>query len=225
MSGAKALEAEYRPLVEARKAMKEGRRADAFKLAFGEDINDFQRAALREELSADAGTTRLQNELQALRRELEEVKTGKSQRTPEVEEADQRAVEVRGKDRIFEALQKSEDAEVRKYGRKTAFVERVWEIRLQHFEPSTKTTIPMHLAAEIARDETRAMLRSWDDDHESPGSSVPNSESPALAGNEPVRTSPRARSPNPSQAAGGGIATGSMSRDDRIRAYARAMGG
>lgn len=224
---AETLERTHAPLVQARKAMKEGRRAEAFKLAFGEDINDFQRAALREELSADAGTSRMQNELATLKRELEEIKGGKvqPQEDPQREAQEQRAAESRGKDNIYKSLQQSEDADVRNFGRKAAFVNRVWEIRLQHFDAASRTTIPLQLAAEIARDETRAMLRSWSDENEDPGSPAPNSELPALAGNEPVRPTSRGRVPNPSQAAGGGVSTKSMSTEQRIKVYTRLMGG
>jgi hypothetical protein len=224
---AETLERTHAPLVQARKAMKEGRRAEAFKLAFGEDINDFQRAALREELSADAGTARMQNELATLKRELEEIKGGKvqPQEDPQREAQEQRAAESRGKDNIYKSLQQSEDADVRNFGRKAAFVNRVWEIRLQHFDAASRTTIPLQLAAEIARDETRAMLRSWSDEQEDPGSPAPNSELPALAGNEPVRPTSRGRVPNPSQAAGGGVSTKSMSTEQRIKVYTRLMGG
>lgn len=225
---AETLHRDFAPLVEARKAMKEGRRAEAFKLAFGEDINDFQRAALREELSADTASARLKNEVETLRRQLDDVRNGRAAPDPEVQaqrqRQDQSVAIKRGQDAVYDALQQSDDAQVREWGKRRQFVEKVWELRLKHFDPTTKTTIPYNIAAEIARDEVRAMLHQWSNS-DGPGGHAPNAESPALAGNEPVRPTAPGRVPNPSHAASGGISTKRMTTEERIRAYARAMGG
>lgn len=216
------LQADFQPLIDARKAFAAKDYPTAFKLAFGEDINDFSRKAIHQKLSQDPEKTRLQQRLD----ELESlVKRGgapaeQQQATPEQQQNE--AMEREGA-RTHKALtEQTDDPEIAHFAKKRAFVARVVEIRGEHYDPTSHTTISMREAAEMARDELKRAMDEWRYE-EASGAAAPSSASPGLAGNEPVRTSTRARSPNPSLAAQAGGSTRSFSRQERIAAYAARM--
>ncbi len=219
------LRSDFQPLIDARKAFEAKDYPSAFRLAFNEDINDFSRKAIHQKLSQDPEKTRLTQELSELRNEVKALKDGgppRSQVTPE--QAQSSALQREG-DRTHQALTtQSDDPEIAHYAKKANFVRRVVEIRGEHYDPQSKTTISLRDAAEMARDEVRERLNEWRYDNAS-GEAAPHSESPGLAGNQPVRTSGlRARSPNPSLAAQAGGSTRSLSREERIKAYSLRMG-
>jgi hypothetical protein len=220
------LQADFTPMIEARKAFAAKDYPKAFELAFGEDISDFSRKAIHQKLSVDPEKTRLRQELDEIRGELGKLKGGapqqQQQATPEQTHA--QAMQREG-DRTHRALtEQTDDPEIAHYAKKAAFVRRVVELRGEHYDPQSRTTISLRDAAEIARDELKRGLDEWRYDNAS-GAAAPSSESPGLAGNQPVRTSgTRARSPNPSLAAQAGGSTRSMTTAERIKAYAARMG-
>lgn len=216
------LQADFGPMIEARKAYKAGDYPKAFELAFdGEDINAFSRKAIHQKLNADPEKVRMQQRLEELERA---VKSPPAQAAPDPKQAQAAAMQREGQ-RTHEALtSQTDDPEIAFFAKKRAFVNRVVEIRGEHYDPQSKTTISLRDAAEMARDELKRGMDEWRYE-EASGAAAPSSESPGLAGNQPVRTSaPRARSPLPSQAAQAGGSTRSMTRQERIAAFANRMG-
>jgi hypothetical protein len=215
------LRAEFDPMIQARKAYQGGDYPKAFELAFGEDINKFQRKAIHQHLSQDPEKTRLQQQIDELRDEL-----GKQRREPEglsqSPEQQQRAALQREGDRTYDKLTQSDDPEIAHFAKRAAFIRRVVELRGEHYDPQTRTTLPLNVAADMVRGEIKRSVSQWRLEDPS-GDGAQFSESPGLAGNEPARTSHRARSPNPSQAAQAGGSTRSMTREERIKAFASRM--
>lgn len=215
------LQRDFQPMIDARKAYAEKDYPRAFDLAFGEDINAFQRKAIHQHLSQDPEKTKLQQRIEALEAKL----AGPAQGAPAAVDPKQSQAQAmqREGDRTHAALTQSDDPEIAHFAKKTVFINRVVELRGEHYDPHTRTTIPLNVAADMARDELKREMDTWRYDTAS-GEAAPISESPALAGNEPVRTSgPRARSPNPSLAAQAGGSTRSMTREERIKAFASRM--
>lgn len=216
------LQSDFGPMIEARKAYKAGDYPKAFELAFeGEDINTFSRKAIHQKLSADPEKVRMAQRLEELERAVKA--PPQQQAAPDPKQA-QAAAMQREAQRTHEALTtQSDDPEIAFFAKKRAFVNRVVELRGEHYDPQSKTTISLRDAAEMARDELKRGMDEWRYD-EASGAAAPSSESPGLAGNQPVRTSaPRARSPLPSQAAQAGGSTRSMTRQERIAAFANRM--
>lgn len=214
------LQRDFQPLIDARKAYQAKDYPKAFELAFGEDINDFSRKAIHQKLSTDPEKVRLQQRLEELERKISAPPA-----QPQVDPAEQqRAALSRIADQTHRELtSQNEDPEIAFLGTKREFVQRVVEIRGEHYDPQTRTTIPLHVAADMARDELRRAQDEWRYDPTASGAAAPSSELPGQAGNEPVRTSHRARSPIPSQAAQAGGSTRSMTREERIKAFASRM--
>jgi hypothetical protein len=215
------LQAEFQPMIEARKSFAAKDYPKAFELAFGEDINSFQRKAIHQHLSADPEKSRMQQEIAELRAKVDRVAEPAA---PDPKQQQSAALN-REAQRTHQTLTaQTDDPEIAHFATKPNFVRRVVELRGEHYDPQTRTTIPLSVAADMARDELKQAMDEWRYDNAS-GAAAPGSESPALAGNEPVRTgAPRARSPLPSQAAQAGGSTRSMTRQERIAAYANRMG-
>jgi hypothetical protein len=220
------LQRDFEPMIQARKAYAAKDYTKALELVFpGENINELTRKAMHQHLSADPEKTRLAQQLDAMKTELAELKQGRQKPEQDDPRAQQLAALNREAQSTFEKLSQSEDGELAHFAKQKPFIRRVVELRGEHYDPHTKTTIPLHVAADMARDEFKQRLEEWRYDPTASGAAAPSSESPGLAGNEPVRTSaPRARSPIPSQAAQAGGSTRSLSRDERIRAFAARMG-
>lgn len=217
------LQADFGPMIEARKAYKAGDYPKAFELAFeGEDINTFSRKAIHQKLSADPEKVRMQQRLEELERVVKA--PAAQQAEPDPKQTQAAAMQREGQ-RTHEALTtQTDDPEIAFFAKKRAFVNRVVELRGEHYDPQSKTTISLRDAAEMARDELKRGMDEWRYDDNASGAAAPSSELPGLAGNQPVRTSaPRARSPLPSQAAQAGGSTRSMTRQERIAAFANRM--
>lgn len=214
------LQADFGPMIEARKAYQAKDYPRAFELAFSEDINSFQRKAIGQHLSKDPESERLRQEIAELRAEVK-----KAREPAPVDPQEQQNVALRREaDRTHEALvSQDDDPEIAFLARKAAFVRRVVEIRGEHFDPQSRTTLPLRVAADMARDELRRGQDEWRYDPQASGAAAPSSESPGQAGNEPVRTSRNARSPIPSQAAQAGGSTRNLTRAERITAFASRM--
>lgn len=214
------LQADFGPMIKARKAYEAGNYPEAFQHAFGEDINTFQRKAIHQHLSADPEKARLQQQIDELKSKLTKPAEQPAPDPRQQHEAAMKRLEAS----THEALVNGDDGEIAHYARKPAFVRRVVELRGEHYDPQTRTTIPLHVAADMARQELKRGMDEWRYEPAS-GAAAPSSETPGLAGNEPVRTgATRARSPLPSQAAQAGGSTRSLSRQERIAAYAARMG-
>lgn len=216
------LQADFTPMIEARKAFEAKDYPKAFELAFGEDITAFNRKAIHQKLSQDPEKVRMQQQIDELRAKVERGPAAPPQEAPEQQQA---AALKREADRTHAALtQQTDDPEIAHFARKASFVKRVVDLRGEHYDPQTRTTIPLRVAADMARNEIKQHLNEWRYDPEAPGDAAPDSELPGQAGNQPVRTSHRARSPLPSQAAQAGGSTRSMTRAERIAAFAARMG-
>lgn len=215
------LQAEFTPMIEAKKAYAARDYPRAFELAFGEDINDFSRKAIHQKLSTDPEKTRLQQQIDELRAKVE-----RGPAPPEVDQAQsQRAALHREQNRTHQVLtSQTEDGEIAFLAKKAAFVQRVVEIRGENYDSLTQTTVPLSVAADMARKELRDAHDAWRYDPEASGAAALRSESPGLAGDEPVRTSRNARGLNPSLAAQAGGASRALTRDERIKLFAARMG-
>lgn len=219
------LQADFGPMIQARKAFAEKNYPKAFELAFGEDINSFQRKAIHQHLSADPEKARLQQEIDQLKGEFARLRGGAPQQeaqqaTPEQQQA---ATLQRLAQQVQQTLTEGDDGELAHFAKKPAFARRVVEIRAEHYDPQSRTTIPLRVAADMAREEKLRELDEWRYEPEATEAAAPSFAIPDQAGSEPVRTSARARSPLPSQAHQAGGATRSLSREERLRVYAQRM--
>ena len=222
------LQADFGPMIAARKAFAAGDYPTAFQHAFGEDINAFQRKALHQHLSQDPEKVRMRQELDELKRSLGEMRqpaASDQQQAASPEQAQAAALNKMARQAHEALTSQTDDPEIAHYAQKKSFCDRVVELRGEHYDPQTRTTIPLSVAADMARDELHEHLNQWRYDPTASGAAAPSSELPGQAGNQPVRTSAaRTRSPLPSHAAQAGGSTRSMTRDERIRAFASRMG-
>jgi hypothetical protein len=137
----------YSKYADAHKAFTEGDYSKAFSLAFDTDINEFQRRALRQKMGEDPRVSKLERELESLRREKveQEEQRRQQQQQQQVEQQRQAFVEqVRG------ALEQSDHPQIARIASKPAFVRRVFEVLQEHYDPEANITLPVSRAAEVA---------------------------------------------------------------------------
>lgn len=182
------LKAEYAPLHQARRAYEAGDYDAAFKAAFGEDAADYQRKIISQRVGKNPEIEKLRAELETERAERTNRERAAEQTRLEAEEAAAVAGYIQD---LGGQLAASEDPAVRKYAARPAFVQRVFAIQRANYNAQTNTTIPVHIAAEAARDEILKSLQQWQVDDEPTGALPANA---ARASAPPVKP-PVAKAP------------------------------
>jgi len=182
------LKAEYAPFHEARKLYQAGDYDAAFKAAFGEDAADYQRKVISQRVGKNP-------EIEKLRAELEAERAERRQREQQAEqardEAEERAAVMSYLRDIQTQLSESEDAAVRKYAERPAFINRVFAIQRENYSRETNTTIPLHVAAEAARDEILESIQQWRIEDEAAGAAPANAvRASALPAKPPAAKAP-----------------------------------
>jgi len=146
---------EAAPLIEARKAFESGDYVEAFAKAFGVDINEFQRMALRQKQGQDPQVAKLQKELTDYKRSVEEQHNqarGAQQEQEQRAQVERYAQHVR--DSISQVPGAPPEAAKNKY-----FLHDVMTELDSSYDHRTRTTIPISEAIEsvLSRDEWAAM--------------------------------------------------------------------
>lgn len=193
------LQREYAPFHSARKAYEAGDYDTAFKAAFGEDAADYQRKVIGQRVGKNPEIEKLRAELEAERAERRAAAEREQAARAEAEERAAVAAYVAD---LGQQLAASEDAAVRKYSARPAFVQRVLEIQRAHYDAASNTTLPVRSAAEMARDEILDSLNQWRIDDESGVPPAKAAQASALPAKPPAAKAP-ARALKQSQAAEG----------------------
>lgn len=216
-----ALKRDYdavRPLVEAKQAYDAGDYQTAFQKAFGEDINDFQKKALRQKMGEDPRVTKLERELKAEREQR--TQREREEQARQQETAHQRA-QLEYMEDLATQLSEAEDPRVTKAARKQSFVRRVFQLQQEHWDDYSQTTLPVAEAAEMALQE---LLGTWGDVFGvEPGEAAPQRQSGQA--DPPVKPTPRKpRVSLSQQEASEATPPGPrLSDEDIIRKYERIM--
>ncbi len=207
---------EFEPFHLGRQAYEAGDYEAAFKHAFGDDLADFQRKVIAQRVGKNPEVEAVKAELERERQErrdferrLHEERT-QAQANQEI----QQYVAQLGTD-----LANSEDQHVARYAQRPRFVQRVFEILQQNFDPRTNITIPTHLAAEQARDEVLGLLNEWEPSGGNPASSVQAAALPE----QPPPAKARVRNLKQASAAEATSSPRQLSREERIAKYTKLM--
>lgn len=214
---------EYGGFVEAKKLYDAGDYAGAIKAAFGDEINDYNRKLIRTHMSADPKVAKLELELEELKRE----KAVQRKREEEAAQAQHaRAEYARYAEQVHASLVDSEDPVIADYATdkdtQFEFTSRVLDILEENYNPATRTTIPVSLAAEQARDEKLAETRKWGKRYGS-GAQPTNAETTDRSGDSAKPAARAARSLRHSQAAEANTPVRAMTREERIALYTKRM--
>lgn len=182
------LQEEYAPLHRARELYAAQDYDAAFREAFGEDAADYQRKLIGQRVGKNPEVEKLRAELEAERAE---------RRQREQQEAEQRAAAEQEAavydylNAIQSQLRESDDAAVRHYSQRPAFIQRIYAIQKSTYDERANTCMPLAHAAELARDEIQNSLKEWSyETGESPANAVRASVPPAKppAAKAPART-------------------------------------
>ncbi len=150
--------ASLQPLAQARQAFEDGDYQKAHELAFGMDINEFQKQALRQKAGTDPKVAKLERELAEERRIRETAAAEKAQ----AEQA--RAVRQAEADYLSELTEEVatfEDPQLAAAAKLPGFAEQVLQIQRDHFDRRTKTSLPTITAAEMALASFREAHDRW----------------------------------------------------------------
>lgn len=212
------LQEEFRPFHEARTLYKAGDYDAAFKAAFGEDAADYQRKIIGQRVGKNP-------EIEALKAQLEERDRKQAEREAAEERARAEAEETRQVHAYLDDTQAqcraSEDAAIRKYAERPAFIQRIYAIQKANYDAGSNTTIPLGTAAEMARDEILASLQQWSvDDTGAPSANAARAS--ALPAKPPAAKAP-ARALKQSQAAEGTGQTRKLTDAEKKAHWARQM--
>lgn len=214
MQAAQELQKRFAPLHQARQEYEAGNLTEAFKLAFGEDINDFQRKALRQKMGQDP-------EVAKLKRQLEEEKQARIQREREAQERYQAEQEEHMRRQYFAGVQKQLgelEPHIQKVATKRAFFQAVVEQLQEHYDPDTNITIPVSHAAELAFAELYGDV--WD----SGVTGTPHTPAATVqGGSSPVRPAARAAKNLKQSHAAEASAPGRLSDDELLAKYEKLM--
>jgi hypothetical protein len=137
-------------MVEAKKLFDSGDVIGAVRSAFGIELNDLQKRALAQFHGKNP-------EVEQLRRELAERDANAKKRDEEAAEQARQSREREQTTAYLEGLQQTlidgSDPEIAGLATKPRFIQRVFQIQRQHYDPATKTSLPAQQAAAMARDE------------------------------------------------------------------------
>lgn len=214
-AAARQLEEQYGPLVEAKRAYEAEEYEQAFRLAFGDDVNAFQRKLL--------GKFHGKNpEVEALKRELRERDEREARARQETAEREAQAEADRAYREEFAKLQSAltslPDSELAELSRQTGFVQRVVQVLQQHYDPETNTSLPVAEAAGIVRDE---ILERFAPVFTRRTGALP--ESPDRAGTKPARQATSVAQPSLSQRGAQGVSEpgAPLSDGELVKKYTR----
>ncbi len=147
------LSREFAPLHAGREAFKAGDYDAAFMHWTGEDLNAFQRKALRQMtnpgVGKDPAVIQLQQQNQALQRQLQEFIQGQSEAQKQAD-IQRRASDYRNS--MLASLEQSDDPDISAAAKNPKFQARVWQVLADHYDARSDATIPFAEAAELARD-------------------------------------------------------------------------
>ena len=191
------LRAEYAPFHQARAAYESGDYDAAFKAAFGEDAAEYQRKIIGQRVGKNPDVEKLRAELEAERADRRAREQAAEQARAEAEQTRQ-VHDYLGN--IQAQCAESEDAAVRKFSARPAFVQRIYAIQRESYDPDANTVLPLSHAAEMARDEILSSIKAWSLDDETGASPANAARASALPAKSPVAKAP-ARTLKQSQAA------------------------
>jgi len=207
---------EYEPLVTARQAYQAGDYEAAFKAAFGEDIADFQRKAISQRISKNP-------EVEQVKALLERERQERLRDKQELELQRQKAAEEREVGRYMANLQteltQSPDPTIAKYAERPRFIQRVFQIQAEHYNPTLDISIPINEAAEIARDEILNLINEW----EYTGSDTAKSVQAAAPPEQPPPAKARGRNLRHTTAAEATSSPKKLTTEELIKKHARLM--
>lgn len=152
------MHAGLQPLIAAKEAFDDGDYQKAHELAFGLDVNEFQKRALRQKQGEDPKVAKLEREIaeeRRLRTEAAEQKAA-AERARAAQEA-----EVRYIADLAEEVATLDDEQLARAAKVSGFADQILEIQRDHFDPHTKTTLPTVTAAEMALDKFREAYERW----------------------------------------------------------------
>lgn len=148
--GVRAVEQKFGALVKAKQAYDAGDYREALKLAFGTDAETFNKKLLSQFHGKNPEVEALRAELRArdereeqARRQREEMGRSEQQR-----QRDARNIEI-----IGQHLANHEDESIAELSKRPRFRSRVYQILSEHYDPASKTSIPLEQAAEMVKQE------------------------------------------------------------------------
>jgi len=207
---------EFEPFHLGRQAFEAGDLEAAIQHAFGVDLNDFTRRVIN-------GRTERNPEVEAVKAELERERQERRDFERRLHEERTQAEanrEIQGfVAQLGTELADSEDQHVARYAQRPRFVQRVFEILQQNYDPRTNTTLPTHLAAEQARDEVLGLLSEWDPSGGNPAQSVQAAAMPE----QPPPAKARVRNLKQASAAEATASPRQLTREERIAKYTKLM--
>lgn len=161
-STARELVTSLQPFIKAKAAFDSEDYEEAFQLAFGIDLNSFQRKALGKLASPGVGKDPV---IAELRKEISELKTQRQQEREQLTRAQQEQAVRENQQRYWanltSELQGSDDPRISKAAERQQFVRAVFDIQRQHYDRDTDSTLPAHEAAELAIERIEAEYSEW----------------------------------------------------------------
>jgi len=206
---------EFEPFHLGRQAFEAGDLEGALKHAFGvKDLADFQRKVIAQSLDRNPEVEAVKAELERERQERKQFEQRLQQEREQAEENReiQAYVEQLGAD-----LAASDDPKIAEYAKRPRFVQRVFEILRENYDPRTNTSVPVGHAAQAARDEVRALLSEWE---HTGGNSAQGVQAAALPEQPPRQ---RGRNLKHTHAAEANSAPRQLTREERIKKYEKLM--
>jgi len=205
---AQQLVRDFQPMIHAKQAWANEDYDAAMQLAFGVDLNTFQRRALASMANPGAGkdpaVVATRQELYALKQELA--------RRDQAAAAQYQQATVDGTrqeywNNLTSELKGADDVRISKAAERELFVREVFAIQKQHYDPQSDSTLPALEAAELAYERMHGEFAEWEDVFGG-GSSTDakrdrGAKTPAATGpgGIQVRRAQKPTSLNPSQAA------------------------
>ncbi len=151
------LSREFAPLHAGREAFKAGDYDEAFRQWTGEDLNAFQRKALRQMtnpgVGKDPAVLELRSENQRLQKQLQDFIQGQTEQQKRAE-VERRANDYRAS--MVASLESSDDPDISSAAKNPKFQQRVWDVLSAHYDRASDSTLPFAEAAELAKDQILA---------------------------------------------------------------------
>ncbi len=147
------LSREFAPYAAGKKAFEAGDFDEAFRQWTGEDLNAFQRKALRQMtnpgVGKDPAVLELRSENQRLQKQLSDFIQGQTEQQKQAD-IQRRANDYRNS--MLSSLENSDDPAISSAAKNPKFQARVWQTLADHYDARSDSTIPFAEAAELARD-------------------------------------------------------------------------
>lgn len=187
-SAASQLKSDFGGFMEARQLAEKGDVAGALKAAFGWDASEFNKRLIRSmqgDAARDPAVDELKRELLALREERQR------EREDMRREIEQRQIEQSRQNyrtELRQELTRSGDRQLQSLAKKEQFLDHIITIQRDHYDPDTRTTLPVLEAADMAR---QAILDEFGDVIGAPRDEDDSSES-GRGGSIPAKATARA---------------------------------